>query len=244
MLETNQINRFYEVQYGRMQKYMKVVKHLDKTFKHFTLKQVPRSKKKWADMLSKLASTSFDHLTKKCCLRSSEKEWLTAKKSLSLGPNQPNWMTSYFEYLLNGVLPDDGTEGRKINIKSPQYTIRDGTLYRKSYLSLWLKCMTQQEGMTILQETHAGEAGAHEGARALSRKIFQLWIYEPKIYKDDTKIIKWRKECQTFAPIQNIPVAPLTSMSSPWPFNKLGIDIVGPFPEALGKVKFLVITID
>lgn len=33
-------------------------------------------------------------------------------------------------------------------------------------------------------------------------------------------------------------------MSSPCPLHKWGIDIVGPFPEALGKVKCLVVSID
>ncbi|GKG27987.1 reverse transcriptase domain-containing protein [Tanacetum coccineum] len=31
---------------------------------------------------------------------------------------------------------------------------------------------------------------------------------------------------------------------SPWPFYKWGIDIVGPFPEGPGKVKFLIVAID
>ena len=36
----------------------------------------------------------------------------------------------------------------------------------------------------------------------------------------------------------------MTSMSSPWPFYQWGIDLVGPFPEAPGRVKFLVVAID
>lgn len=36
----------------------------------------------------------------------------------------------------------------------------------------------------------------------------------------------------------------MTSISSPWPFYQWGIDIVGPFPEAPGRVKFLVVAID
>ncbi|KAI3691521.1 hypothetical protein L2E82_49884 [Cichorium intybus] len=36
----------------------------------------------------------------------------------------------------------------------------------------------------------------------------------------------------------------MTGISSPWPFYQWGIDIVGPFPEAPGRVKFLVVAID
>ncbi|GJY07600.1 reverse transcriptase domain-containing protein [Tanacetum coccineum] len=37
---------------------------------------------------------------------------------------------------------------------------------------------------------------------------------------------------------------PLTPITAPWPFYKWGIDIVGPFPEGLEKVKFLIVAMD
>ncbi|GKC28374.1 reverse transcriptase domain-containing protein [Tanacetum coccineum] len=36
----------------------------------------------------------------------------------------------------------------------------------------------------------------------------------------------------------------MTPITSPWPFYKWGIDIARPFPEGLGKVKFLIVAID
>ncbi|GJR42327.1 reverse transcriptase domain-containing protein [Tanacetum coccineum] len=36
----------------------------------------------------------------------------------------------------------------------------------------------------------------------------------------------------------------LTPITAPWPFYTWGIDIAGPFPEGLGKVKFLIVAID
>lgn len=38
----------------------------------------------------------------------------------ALGVSQPNCMTPYFDYLLNGILPNNDIEARKIKIKSPQ----------------------------------------------------------------------------------------------------------------------------
>ncbi|GJW49031.1 reverse transcriptase domain-containing protein [Tanacetum coccineum] len=40
------------------------------------------------------------------------------------------------------------------------------------------------------------------------------------------------------------PQQKLTPITSQWPFYKWGIDISGPFPEAQGKVKFLIVAID
>lgn len=40
------------------------------------------------------------------------------------------------------------------------------------------------------------------------------------------------------------PLAPITSISSLWPFYQWGIDIVGSFPDALGKINYLVVAVD
>nr|GEV72795.1 reverse transcriptase domain-containing protein [Tanacetum cinerariifolium] len=40
------------------------------------------------------------------------------------------------------------------------------------------------------------------------------------------------------------PQQPLTPITAPWPFYKWGIDIAGPFPEGLRKVKFLIVAMD
>ena len=45
----------------------------------------------------------------------------------------------------------------------------------------------------------------------------------------------------------NFHVAPpeeLISITSPWPFAKWGMDLLGPFPQAPGQVKYLIVGID
>lgn len=64
-LAGNQINGEFEARDKRMEKYVKVVQRLVKPLKEFTIKQIPRGKNRRADTLSKLASTYFDHLSKK-----------------------------------------------------------------------------------------------------------------------------------------------------------------------------------
>lgn len=48
-----------------MEKYVKVVQRLIVPLKECTIKQIPRGDNRRADSLSKLASTCFDHLSKK-----------------------------------------------------------------------------------------------------------------------------------------------------------------------------------
>ncbi|GJW39599.1 reverse transcriptase domain-containing protein [Tanacetum coccineum] len=63
-LVTNQVNGTYVAKEADMVRYLEKVKALTGGFKAFTIKQITRSENKKADPLSKIASTSFAHLSK------------------------------------------------------------------------------------------------------------------------------------------------------------------------------------
>nr|KAJ0225400.1 hypothetical protein LSAT_V11C100041220 [Lactuca sativa] len=67
-LATNQVNGSFETTDRRMERYVKIVWQLTKSFKEFAIKQISRSENRRADTLSKLASTCLDHLPKKVLL--------------------------------------------------------------------------------------------------------------------------------------------------------------------------------
>nr|GEY31524.1 reverse transcriptase domain-containing protein [Tanacetum cinerariifolium] len=58
------------------------------------------------------------------------------------------------------------------------------------------------------------------------------------------KLIRECNDCQVHRPMPRNPQQNLTPIMSPWPFYKWGNDIARPFPEGLGKVKFLIVAID
>nr|GFA92444.1 reverse transcriptase domain-containing protein [Tanacetum cinerariifolium] len=63
-LMANQVNGTYIAKEPGMIKYLEKVKNLTNTFKEFSIKQVPKGENKKADALSKMASTSFGHISK------------------------------------------------------------------------------------------------------------------------------------------------------------------------------------
>nr|GEX90776.1 hypothetical protein [Tanacetum cinerariifolium] len=63
-LVANQVNKIYIAKESSMVRYLEKVKNLASTFKGFSIKKIPRGKNKKADALSKIASTSFAHLSK------------------------------------------------------------------------------------------------------------------------------------------------------------------------------------
>lgn len=71
-----------------------------------------------------------------------------------------------------------------------------------------------------------------------------MGIYWPTTYLDATELTRKCGEGQTFAAVQANPHASLSNISSPWLFYQWGIDIVGPFPEAPEKLKYMVVAMD
>nr|GEW12163.1 reverse transcriptase domain-containing protein [Tanacetum cinerariifolium] len=51
----------------------------------------------------------------------------------------PTWMTPIIEYLKERILLDDRKEASKLRIKARQYELLEGVLYRRSFLTLWLR---------------------------------------------------------------------------------------------------------
>ena len=89
--------------------------------------------------------------------RSIDERWVHA-----LAPNRHTWMTPIVEYLQHDVLPDGHEQARRIWIKALLYAIMDGVLYRKGFMSPWLKCVEETKGKDALRETHVGPAGAYK----------------------------------------------------------------------------------
>ncbi|GKF42781.1 reverse transcriptase domain-containing protein [Tanacetum coccineum] len=75
-------------------------------------------------------------------------------------------------------------------------------------------------------------------------KALRLGYYWPSMHADAEKLIRECNSCQVYCPVPRNPQQNLTPITSSWPFYKWGIDIVGPFPEGPGKVKFLIVAID
>nr|KAJ0193280.1 hypothetical protein LSAT_V11C800420460 [Lactuca sativa] len=236
-LAANQINGSLRQEIREMERYVRMVRQLIQSFRQFTIKQIPRSENKRVDALSKLASTCFDHLSKKVLVEVLRERSIDERYVNTLTTIGPTWMTPFMEYLQSGILPDDHNEARKIRIKAPSYALINGELYQKRFTTPWLKWVDQARGMEALQEAHAGQAGAHEGARTLTGKVLQMGIYWPTVHQDALGVTRKCGECQSYTPLQANPLVPLQNISSPWSFYQWGIDIVGPFPEAPAKLK-------
>nr|GEZ92651.1 reverse transcriptase domain-containing protein [Tanacetum cinerariifolium] len=90
--------------------------------------------------LSKIASTSFAHLSKPVLVEALKENSIQEKEVATMVEEDgPTWMTPIIEYLKDRTLPDDRTEASKLRIKARQYDLLEGVLYRRSFLNPWLR---------------------------------------------------------------------------------------------------------
>ncbi|GJV31562.1 reverse transcriptase domain-containing protein [Tanacetum coccineum] len=154
------------------------------------------------------------------------------------------WMTPIFKYLMDGTLPIEVKKARAVKRKSWRFSIINGTLYKKSFLGPWLRCVGPLQANYVLREIHEGSCSMHAGTRSVVAKALRIGYYWPTMHEDARKLIRACQDCQIHMPVPRNPQQKLSPITSPWPFYKWGIDIAGPFPEGPGKVKFLIVAID
>ena len=65
-----------------------------------------------------------------------------------------------------------------------------------------------------------------------------------KYVERDTRVCEEMRPMERFAPSIHQPGGFLNSLSSPWPFAQWGLDIVGPFPKAVGNKRYLLVSTD
>ena len=62
--------------------------------------------------------------------------------------------------------------------------------------------------------------------------------------KDVAEYVRKCEQCQKYAPLTQQPTGHLNPISNPWPFAQWGLDILGPFPRAMGNRRFILVDVD
>nr|GEX69798.1 reverse transcriptase domain-containing protein [Tanacetum cinerariifolium] len=114
-LVANQVNGSYVAKEPGMIQYPEKVKTLTSSFKKFSIKQVSRSENKKADALTKIASTSFAHLTKQVLVEVLKEKYINeAEVLVVVKVGRSTWMTPIYEYLTEETLPAKNKKARAV----------------------------------------------------------------------------------------------------------------------------------
>ena len=143
-------------------------------------------------------------------------------------------MTSIVSFLLDGCLPQDVEEAKKIKKRAARFMILNDTLYKRGFSMPYLKCVDEDEAKYILEEIHQGVYRNHMGPRSMVSKVIRTSYFWPTMQMDAVKLVKKCDKCQRFRNVQRLPAEKLTTITSLWPFAQWGIDIIGPLPQGKG----------
>ena len=66
----------------------------------------------------------------------------------------------------------------------------------------------------------------------------------PKLQNNVAEYVRKCERCKKYAHLIHQPVGHLNPISSLWPFAQWGLDILGPFPLAIGNQRFVLVAVD
>ncbi|XP_076886533.1 uncharacterized protein LOC143536430 [Bidens hawaiensis] len=227
-----------------MASYLPQAKDLILQFSSWKVIHIKRSENKSVDALSKLVSTNFEHFAKDIYIEVLGRPSIPQHQVLIMQTDVESWMTPILAYLTSGVLLEGQAAARKIRHKALNYKIQYGVLYRRSFLCPFLRCVDVEDANYLIREIHEGICGFHADPRMVMAKLMNVGYYWPGMHMDAVQKIRKCDLCQHHAPNTLRPKNELVPVTSTWPFQKWAIDIMGPFPEAPGRVKFLILAID
>ncbi|GJR32195.1 reverse transcriptase domain-containing protein [Tanacetum coccineum] len=109
------------------------------------------------------------------------------------------WMTPICEYLIKEILPTDKKKARAVRRKAAKYTMINETLYKKSFLGPWLRCVRPLQANYVLREIHEGSCSMHSGPRSVVAKAIRTGYYWPTMHMDAQKLIRECNDCQIWS---------------------------------------------
>ena len=155
------------------------------------------------------------------------------------------WMDPIIEFLAEDRIPDDESEANKVRRVASRYWLSvDRKLYRRSFGGPYLLCLHLGKVNELLAELHEGVCGNHVGERSLAHQAMTQGFWWPKMWNDAAEYVRKYERCQKHAHLIHQPTGHLNPISSPWPFAQWGLDILGPFPRAIGNRRFILIAVD
>ncbi|XP_075104868.1 uncharacterized protein LOC142178948 [Nicotiana tabacum] len=133
---------------------------------------------------------------------------------------------------IGGKLPEDLRQRTNIKRRAPRFIFYKGTLFRRFFEGLFLRCLDKEEVHQAMEEAHSGSCGAHHFCPKLHFHIKRMGYYWPTMMKDYMKHAKRYQVCQFHANYIHQPPEPLHPTVASWPFDVWGLDIVGLLPKS------------
>ncbi|KAG9453545.1 hypothetical protein H6P81_006449 [Aristolochia fimbriata] len=241
-LVIKQIIGDFEVRKDELVPYQKEAQRLLEKIPNVTLGHVPRTSNTQADALAGIAASlaQFDARPERIPIC---KRWVVPTLEKFSGEEEVNlvsvyaieeedWHQQFLDYLEQKKLPQELKARAYVRRVAPKFCLFNNTLYRRSYDGILLRCVSKEEGQTLLSEAHGGICGAHQAG--------------PKLHLQDAiELARHCTACQLHANYIHQPPSPLHPTVASWPFEAWGMDIIGPInPKSSANHQYILTATD
>jgi hypothetical protein len=106
-----------------------------------------------------------------------------------------DWMNSIRMFLENQPPSDVNVEVERIAHKAKMYHLIDGVLCRRGANGMMMQCISQEEGIQLLQDIHSGVCGSHLSWHSIIGKAFKHGFYWPTAKDNTMEVVTKCKYC-------------------------------------------------
>jgi transposase InsO family protein len=167
--------------------------------------------------------------------------------------NKDAELKKIIDYLRDNILPTDVFQANRIRILASKHVLTDGILYK-----MWQPTNTNQRmdvrkqlvvpsslRQEIMDQMHSAfVGGGHYGFQRTIQRIRDRFVWgtmnaDVELYCASCELCAARK-----TPHRTKQVALLSTPVPSFPFERIGIDFVGPFPESIAGNKYILVVTD
>jgi hypothetical protein len=184
-----------------MMAYKNLYHYLEGTFDGCEVSHISRNSNEEADNLANIGSQClpvpsgvfWEEIVERS-IKSGKSSTTAADSGATSEPEEvmmieETWMQPYLAYMINKQLPEYAVEAKRITRRSKAFVVLQGKLYKKSITGVLQRCVTLQEGQTILKDIHDGVCGHHASSRAIAAKAFRAGFYWLTAIEDAKDIV-------------------------------------------------------
>src|SRR2546429_3396256 len=132
-------------------------------------------------------------------------------------------------------------EDKKLQKQSDKFEIKNGKLYKKKKDEKILRVLREDEIESILYMVHNHKTGGHFGVEATYNKIAERYYWKG-MYNDTKEYVKYCDKCQRRG--QKGGKSYLNPIRVGKPFERIGIDFVGPLERIRKGNKYILVVTD
>ena len=161
---------------------------------------------------------------------------------------EDSWYTDIIRLITQGILPKGlNLEQQTVFLhKAGPYTIYKGVLYKLAPDHTFKRCLEKNEISAVIESMHTEESGGHYALYNTVKKILNAGYWWPTMYRDTHTFIQTCDSCQRTGKPTASSHWPLTPIIPLAPFEKWGIDFIGPIDPVAAKsrARYIILATD